>query len=442
MRTVSAAASVSLVSWLLSGTPQAIAATPTEFPDARATDPTALGWMVGSPPQPDKLIRYEDGSFYRFPQWRWSFSHWRELRPTIEVARGPVPTQQLASAHRSDLDGVTFVRINSTAPMTWSESLAANYTDGIVVLHRGRIVYERYFGALTSERPHIAFSVTKSFFGTIAAMLVAEGALDPNAEVASYIPELASSGFGDATVAQILDMTTAVDFTEDYANPSPSFLAYRRATGFLPRPTGSEAQKSIYAFLATIQKKGNHGEAFTYRTPNTDVAGWLIARVAGKSPATVLSERIWSRIGAEDDAFLAVDADGVPLVGSSLNARLRDLARFGELMRLGGRFNRQQIVPAAVVDDIRRGGSRGAFAKADYATLPGWSYHYYWWVSHDDHGVFTARGLHGQTIYIDPKAEMVIARFASHPLGANTNLDPTSLPAYRAIAEHFLRHPE
>ena len=108
-------------------------------------------------------------------------------------------------------------------------------------------------------------------------------------------------------------------------------------------------------------------------------------------------------------------------------------------MRLGGHFNGQQIVPAAVVSDIRAGASREAFVKAGYATLPGWSYHNQWWISHDDHGAFMARGIHGQAIYVDPKAEMVIARFASHPLAGNVNLDPTSLPAYRAIAEHLLR---
>jgi CubicO group peptidase (beta-lactamase class C family) len=97
-------------------------------------------------------------------------------------------------------------------------------------------------------------------------------------------------------------------------------------------------------------------------------------------------------------------------------------------------------VPAAVVDDIRRGASREAFAQAGCKTLPGWSYHNFWRVSHDDHGVFMARGIHGQAIYIDPKAEMVIARFASHPLAGNVNLDPTSLPAYRAVAEHLIRH--
>jgi CubicO group peptidase (beta-lactamase class C family) len=341
------------------------------FAQAAATDPTVLGWMVGSPPPPDKLIRYEDGSFYRFPQWRWTFSHWRELRPTIAVARGPGPVQPLARAMRQDLDAVSFLPIGGATPMTWADSLLANFTDGIVILHRGRIVYERYFGALTPERPHIAFSATKSFVGTLAAMLIAEGALDPTAKVTRYIPELAGGGFGDATVAQVLDMTTAIDFVENYTGESRSMDSYRHASGFLARAVDDTGPRSIYAFLPTVASKGTHGKEFHYRTPNVDVAGWLIARVTGKSPATVLSERIWSRIGAEDDAYLQVDETGVPLVGSSLNARLRDLARFGELMRLGGRFNGQQVVPASVVADIRRGGNREAFIAGGYPTLPG-----------------------------------------------------------------------
>ena len=440
MRAAKVAFVLSLASWLLCDTMLAQDDLQARLAKARATDPVTLGWRVGSPPPADKLIRFEDGSFYRFPQWRWSFSHWRELRPTVSILRGSRPPSALPRAERAALDAVEFVPIGGTVPMSWADALIANYTDGIVVLHRGRVVYERYFGALTGERPHIAFSVTKSFTGTLAAMLIGEGALDAGAKVARYLPELAKSGFGDATVAEVLDMTTAIDFIENYEGQSPTMQAYRQATGFDPRREGEEGPQSIYAFLATVPKKGAHGERFTYRTPNVDVISWLIARVTGKPVAAVLSERIWSRIGAEDDAFLQVDPTGVPRAGSAFNARLRDLARFGEIMRLGGAWNGQQIVPAAVVTDIRRGASREGFAKAGYATLPGWSYHNFWWLSHDDHGAFTARGIHGQTIYVDPKAEMVIARFASHPQPGNVNLDPTSRPAYRAVADHLSRH--
>jgi CubicO group peptidase (beta-lactamase class C family) len=414
---------------------------PPVYASAADTDPVKLGWMVGYPPPPDKQIRFDDGSHYRFPQWRWSFSHWREVMPSAEVSRGTGPVTPLVRAERDDLDAVTFTPLGGTTPLTWADSLAANYTDGIVVLHRGRIVYERYLGALTAERPHIAFSVTKSFIGTLAAMLVAEGKLDAAAPVSRYLPELATSGFGDATVEQVLDMTTALDFSENYAGGSDSFLAFARAVGVYQRPAGYTGPSSIMQFLPTIARNGSHGEAFTYRSPNTEVLGWLVARVTGKRPEVVLQERIWGRLGAESDAFIALDPSGAALASGGLNCRLRDLARFGEMIRLQGRYNGQQIVPAAVIDDIRKGGSRAAFVPAGYKTLPGWSYRKQWWISHDDHDAFMARGVHGQAIYIDPKAEMVIARFASHPLAGNMNLDPTSLPAYRAIADQLLRKP-
>jgi hypothetical protein len=110
-------------------------------------------------------------------------------------------------------------------------------------------------------------------------------------------------------------------------------------------------------------------------------------------------------------------------------------------MRLNGRFNGQQIIPEAVVADIRKGASQADFAKAGYQTLPNWSYRDMWWVSHNAHGVFAARGIHGQTIYVDPKAEMVIARFASFPVAANAVIDPTSLPAYAAVAKLLMETP-
>lgn len=421
--------------------PAAAATAAPTFADARSSDPVTLGWMTGSPPAADRIVRFDDGSFLRFPMWRWSFSHWRELVPTVNVPRGAAAPSPLPRAEREDLDAVRLTPLGGKGEMSWAESLEANYTDGIVVLHRGRIVQERYFGALTAERPHIAFSVTKSFFGIIAATLVAEGVLDAAAPVRHYIPELGASGFGDATVSQVLDMTTALRHTEVYGDPASDFADYARATGLLPRRPGYAGARSTYEYLPTIAKLGEHGPAFTYRSINTDVVGWLIARVTHAPPHEALRARIWSVLGAEDDAHLQVDAVGTPLVAVALNARLRDLARFGEMLRLDGAFNGRQIVPAAVVAEMRRGGSREAFARAGYATLPGWSYHHQWWLSHNEHGAYAARGIHGQAIYVDPKAEMVVARFASHPLASNVNLDPTSLPAYHAIARHLLAHP-
>jgi CubicO group peptidase (beta-lactamase class C family) len=190
-----------------------------------------------------------------------------------------------------------------------------------------------------------------------------------------------------------------------------------------------------------VQKASPHGERFAYKTVNTDTLAWVMRRVSGGTLCDLMRERFWKKLGVEQDAYFSVDAAGVEFAGAGLNLTLRDMARFGEMMRCGGSFLGQQIVPTAVVDDIRGGGNHDHFALAGYELLRGWSYRSMWWVTHNEHGAFTARGIHGQAIYVDPAAEMVIARFASHPQGANYNLDPTSLPAYHAIAKYLRSAP-
>jgi CubicO group peptidase (beta-lactamase class C family) len=283
--------------------------------------------------------------------------------------------------------------------------------------------------------------VTKSFFGTIAASLIAEGKLDENARVGSLVPELAGSAFGDATVRQLLDMRTGLKYSENYADPKAEIWSHVRAGNVLPRPPGYSGPGTFYEFLQTVQKEGEHGGAFAYKTVNTDALGWVIRRVTGKSIGQNLSERIWSRIGAEQDAYFTIDTVGHEFAGGGLNTGLRDLARFGELMRNDGRWGADQVIPQAAVDDIRQGGDKAAFAQAGYALLPGWSYRDMWWVSHNAHGAYMARGIHGQSIYVDPKAEMVIARYGSHPIAANAGNDPVTLPAFHALALHLLANP-
>jgi len=408
-------------------------------PDAVASDPATIGWMEGSPPPADKVVRYADMSMYRFPQLRWSFANFRQLVPTRNIWRGEGRPSGLPRSLRDDIDELKFMPLGGGDPMTWEQSLAANYTDAILVLHQGRIVYERYLGVMTPHTPHMAMSVTKSFFGTLGATLVEEGKLDPEAPVSRYIPELERSAFGDATVRQVLDMTTGIRYSEDYADPGAEIWRHARAGGVFPRPEGYDGPQTFYAFLATLEKQGAHGEAFAYKTVNTDVLGWLIRRATGRPVGDLLSERIWQKLGAEEDAYVLVDSVGTEFAGGGLNATLRDLARFGEMMRLDGRFNGQQIVPKSVVEDIRRGGDPAKFARAGYATLPGWSYRDQWWVSHNEHGAYMARGIHGQAIYVDPVAGMVIARFGSHPLASNVHFDATTLPAFHALARHLMR---
>jgi len=405
---------------------------------ASASDPVALGWMQGAPPPQDKLILYSDAGHLRFPQSRWAFAHSRRFGPTSSIWRGDKGPSTLPKALRDDIDAVPFAVLGTGENLTWAQSLDANYTDAIVVLHKGSVVYATYKGVMTPHTPHVAMSVTKSFFGLIGEWLVTEGAIDETALVPVYIPELKDSAFGDANVRQVLDMTTGVKYSENYTDPNAEIWNHARAGGLLPRPPGYDGPASFYAFLKGLTKEGEHGQAFAYKTVNTDVLGWIIRRVTGQSLGDILSQRIWQKIGAQENADMVIDSEGTEFAGGGLNPVVKDLARFGETLRCDGFFNGQQIVPKMVIDRIRQGADKADFAKAGYATLPGWSYRAMWWVSHNEHGAYMARGIHGQSIYIDPKAEMVIARFGSHPMAGNVYNDPVTLPAFHALAKHLM----
>ena len=406
---------------------------------AAESDPNNLGWMQGLPPAPDKLIMQPDSNFFSFPKLRWTVCHFRELLPTEQVSRGiegPVPLEY--DLDEAAIDALRFRPLGSRDSMMWKESLAANYTDGMLIIHKGKIVYERYFGCLDEASKHGAMSMTKSLTGLLAEMLVVEGTLDDSALVSSIVPELADSAFGNATVRHVMDMTTGLAYSEDYSNPNADIWVYSRAASPLPKPAGYDGPDGYFEYLETVQPEGKHGDAFHYKTINTDALGWIVSRVTGKEVTELLSQRIWSRMGAEQDAYMTVDGRGTPFAGGGLSAGLRDLGRIGLLMLNEGKINGKLLFSSEVVANIREGGSRKAFAKAGYKTLQGGSYRSMWWLFHNKHGAFAARGVHGQTIYVDPTADMVLVRFASYPTAKNAKIDPTSLPAYQAVAEYLL----
>ena len=406
---------------------------------AKESDPQTLGWMQGFPPPKDKLITQPQSDFFSFPKLRWTVCHIRELMPTTEVSRGIGAPSKLDYALDKNIDAITFTPTNSKRPMTWRQSLDANYTDGIMIMHHGKVVYERQNGCLNELGNHAAMSMTKSMTGLLAEILVTEGKLDDKALVASIIPELAKSGFGDATVRQVLDMTTALDYSEDYADPDADIWKYSEAASPLPKPKGYSGPNGYFEYLQTVEKKGEHGVEFNYRTINSDALGWIISRTTGKAIDDLLSERIWQKIGAEQSAYMTVDAKGTPFAGGGISAGLHDMARIGSLMLNKGEMNGERLFPTAVVDNIEAGGDKAAFAKAGYKQLNNGSYKSMWWLFNNPTPIYAARGVHGQTVYVDPAADMVIVRFSSYPEASNGKIDPTSLPAYKAVANYLIK---
>ena len=410
---------------------------------AQESDPNVMGWMEGFPPSPDKLITQPDTNYFSFPKLRWSVCHLREFLPTEEISRGlgaPVGLNYLPPAEFADerqaIDALTFKPMDSAEEMSWEESLYANYTDGILIIHRGRVVYERYFGCLSEDGKHAAMSMTKSVTGLLAEIMVSEGTLDDTALVRELIPEIGESAFATATVRQVMDMTTGVRYSEDYSDPKADIWLYSAAASPLPKPKDYQGPDGYWEYLQQVQPEGRHGEQFHYKTINSDMLGWIISRVSGKSVTELASERLWRRMGAEQDAYQTVDGKGVPFAGGGLTAGLRDLGRLGLLMLNEGVINGERLFPADVVRNIRAGGDPSKFVG--FPTIPNGSYTSQWWVFHNKHGAFAARGVHGQTIYIDPTAGMVLVRFASFPRAQNGYIDPTSLPAYQAVAEYLI----
>ena len=406
--------------------------------DAIESNPNTMGWMKGFPPSDDRVIGHSINDYLSFPKLRWTFCHLREIQATRRVARGRGPISPLSESLDPAIDGLTFTPIGGDQTMTWQESLNANYTDGILLLHRGQIVYEYYSGCLDAGGRHGAMSVTKSFVGTVAEILIADGVLDDTKRVSEYVPELGRSAFGSATVRQVMDMTAALDYNENYADPDSDIWQYTAAGDPTPKPASYTGPSNFYEFLQGVEQEGTHGEAFIYKSINTDALAWVIARASGKDFIEHLSERIWQPLGMDQEADMMIDSLGTPFSAGGLNLSLRDAARFGQTLLQQGRWQGEQVIPASAVASISGGGDPAKFAGAGYTTLPGGSYRSQWWSLHNENGAYSARGIHGQAIYIDPTAEMVIARFATYPISFNAAIDPTSLPAYQAVADYLL----
>lgn len=403
------------------------------LPPADSVRLDRLQLMQGFPPPADKRVSV--ASYLRqYPHARWAFQHMRELIPSRNVWRGDGPVCPLPQGPdlRDEIDALRFR--GPHGELSFAEYLDASYADASLILLDGRRVYEVYQPGMAAEQPHMLWSVTKSVLGLLASQLLHEGLLAADALVSDYLPELAASGWRGATLQQVLDMTADVDYREVYDDGQSDVLGYALAAGMTPAPAGFAGARDLYSYLPGITGQGRHGREFHYRTVHSEVLGWVLRRATGQSTAELFSQRLWRQLGVEQDAYLLVDPAGAEWAGAGLNACLRDLARFAEMLRLDGRFNGRQIVAREVLAAIRQGGDRQAFAAAGRSWQPGYSYRHQFWISHNRDGVFEALGVHGQMIHVNPAAGLVLVRLSSHPVAGSAFTFPTTRAALQALA--------
>lgn len=382
-----------------------------------------LALMAASPPPPGRTVTL--ANWQSAPFNRWAFQHVSEIVPSAVVPRGPGPATVLDVAEGA-LDPGTVVTPWGLLDLDgW---LAATYTDGLLVLHGHQVVLERYANGLTPDRRHLLMSVSKSLCGAVTSRFVDRGDVELAATVGHYVPELAHSAFGDATLRQMLDMTAAVEFNEDYHDPASHVQAQDRALNWRPQRPGDPTNS--YDFLVGLEKDGLHGERWRYCSATTDALAWVLERVAGRRYADILTDELWSRLGAEQDALVTVDLAGYAVANGGVSTTLRDLARFGRLVLDGGR----DVLPPAWLDELRRGGDTGPARGTVLQLLhPEGSYRDHFWLTGDDHGSFYGVGIFGQYLWLDPVADVVIAKFSSQPMATDPAQSSAQFAGFRAL---------
>jgi CubicO group peptidase (beta-lactamase class C family) len=370
------------------------------------------------------------------PHLPWSFQHISELFPTATISRGAGPVVELP-ARAMDVGTLPVIRPYDGSATTVGVIMASTATDGWIVLHDGVVLAEAYPAGMPPATPHLLMSVSKSLVGCVAGSLVAQGVLDVDGELASYVPALAKSGYNVATVRHLLDMRSGIRFSEAYLDPDAEVRRLEQAIGWAPRrhPDGPEG---MYAFLLSLQRKAAHGGPFEYRSCETDVLGWVCEEAAGVRMPELMSDLLWSRLGVEADANIGVDAFGAGMFDGGISTTLRDLARFGVMIqREGTSLTGQQVVPASWIRDSYAGGpdSRQAFAASpDDNRMPGGMYRNQFWFPFPDRDVLLCLGIHGQMVYVQPSTGVVGAKLSSWPTPQDAVALFATVAAFDAIA--------
>jgi CubicO group peptidase (beta-lactamase class C family) len=406
--------------------------------------------MQSTPPTTAGQVTFHNYRDYPYSQW--SFHNIGGPMHVLSIPRaGPVrllnnkPRQELAELklndHHEQLKDVETI-------------FAENDTDALVVLRGDDIVLERYYNGMNRHSQHIWFSATKSLVSTAFGILVEQGKVKLSDSPADHIPELKGSGFERTTIQNILNHSSAIDFHETYTDLSSDFFTrYAPAMNmaWLPgaqdvRPTETDTF-GIHDFLSNFIRPDTAlepGDAFDYNSSNADVLGWLISRISGMPLQDFLHQHIWSKLGAEHDALIVVDRALMPIATGGMTTSARDAALFGQMILNRGRVDNQQIIPGSWVDatlNISPKDKQKMQANKKYKHTSWIAYHNMWWLLDETKGEYAAVGIHGQVIYINRSADIVVVFMSSQAVAsaAKSPKFPSKLLAAQAIAKHLSR---
>jgi CubicO group peptidase (beta-lactamase class C family) len=304
------------------------------------------------------------------------------------------------------------------------------FTNAFLVMKDGKVVFEDYRNKSDATTHFISFSMAKTITALLVGIALGEGkirSLDDKA--GDYVPELKAGGYGDATIRQILQMRSGVDYEERYdfgEHPSLAATIHMKA---IVRNQMRFADPAV-----NIGKKTAPGSTFNYATLDTAVLGWILERATGEKLETFTASRLWGPLGAEAGAFWMADGppgNGRALNGMGYNAVLRDFARLGQMMLDGGKANGKQVIPAGWVGQM----TTMIPFPAEYAKKAEFQgYGYQTWQVDKEPGAYSAVGLAGQFIYVHPTTRTVIVKLSYNPPVEPEWLTPEVLSYFRAVA--------
>ncbi|MCL7996652.1 beta-lactamase family protein [Brucella sp. 21LCYQ03] len=289
-------------------------------------------------------------------------------------------------------------------------------TTGFIVLKDGAIVHEEYARGNTQATQSIAMSLSKSFVSFLIGNAVADGKIKLDETVDHYVPTLAEGGYKGVTVKNVLQMSSGIGFNENYADLNSDIVRY-----IIQILTGS-----VVDFTSHLKNERPQGTLNQYVSADTQVLALVLEGATGVPIQTYFKDRLWSKLGAEADAYWLADTKGEVVAAGGLNAVLRDYARFGLLyMNEGKNYRGEQIVPTQWVHDsvtpdapYLMPGRELANGKAAYG------YGYQWWIPSQPQGDFVGVGIYGQFIYVNPVKHVVIVKTSAY---ANYNVDGQSM---------------
>ena len=278
---------------------------------------------------------------------------------------------------------------------------------GVLILHKGKIRYERYGIGHSPEKRWTSFSVAKSFTSSLVGIALKNGDINSlDDSVSKYIVDLKGSVYDDVTIEQLLTMTSGVEWNESYTDPNSDVAKFNFHKNEDGLPT-------IVSYMRTLSRAYPAGEQWNYSTGETNLIGILVEQATGHNISQYLTEKIWKPFGMENKASWILGPDGNEISGCCIQASLRDFARYGLFIVENGKINGVSVLPDGWL-------AAATTKRADYG-LKGRGYGYQWWTFDD--GSFTARGIFGQTIFIDPQREMVLAFNGNWPTASDAILN-------------------